>query len=201
MERSIDLKRVILTSSSKELNDYLIKGGDIDHLIEEDELEPPNNTMLLYALKKGKKNLAKELIEKGANIHSVNNYGMDALIASTIIGSLDLVSLLLEKGAKVNSQQYGGFSSLHIAAKGKLSLLEVLLAHPKIDINLQSDKGFSSLHIAAKGNFPNEFKLLLEKGASTKLKTIEGMTAFDYAKQEKHYQIIEIFKGEVVPGK
>ena len=59
---------------------------------------------LLWASYKGYKEIAKLLIEAGANVHEVNRYGDTALDLASRKNHEEIVELLVEAGARDNSK-------------------------------------------------------------------------------------------------
>jgi len=117
---------------------FLNNGADID---KEDGL---SRTALYYALNgyalNGEKfDIAKFLINKGAQVNSTDGFGDNRTLLHIAVesGNLELVKLFLDKGAKINSQtRFVWLTPLHIAVeKGYKEIEQVLLergAYPKI---------------------------------------------------------------------
>jgi len=74
---------------------------------------------------------------------------------------------------------------LNAAAKGNLAIVRQLLANPKlVNINAVNKQGLTPLMIAVVNNKPNVVRLLVNKGANTKVKNKAGLTATALAKQK-----------------
>ena len=90
-----------------------------------------------------------------------------ALIFAASNGQVEMVQLLLERGANVNYT----------------------------DHRLMSD-GYSALHWAATKGRESTVSLLLQHGADRSLKSTDGLTALQLAKQRGHASIVKMLEGE-----
>lgn len=80
----------------------------------------------------GRENVARYLVEKGADVNAVshNVMAIQPLHAAAAGDHLGIVKLLLEVGADANGVQEGGFRPLHTAAQnGSIELAHLLLEH------------------------------------------------------------------------
>lgn len=59
--------------------------------------------------------IAKSLIENGADLHAEDDYGMTPLHWPCYLDHLDMVQLLVNLGASVNTESKEGSSPLHLA--------------------------------------------------------------------------------------
>ncbi|MEO6259003.1 MAG: ankyrin repeat domain-containing protein [Thermoanaerobaculia bacterium] len=94
--------------------------------------------------------LAKQLIERGADVHAhaKNAQRVAPLHAAVAVGDHETAALLLERGAEVNARQQGGFTPLHGAAsRGDAPMIELLLA-ARADRSLVTDDGKTAADIA-----------------------------------------------------
>lgn len=65
-------------------------------------------TALMSAAMNGLTDVAKVLLDKGADVNIKDNYGGTALEYAALFGNADIVKLLLEKGANVNEKYSNG---------------------------------------------------------------------------------------------
>ena len=72
-------------------------------------------TGLMYAINDGHTDIARLLIENGANVNIQNDDGYTALMYATMMNNIDIVKLLLENGANVNIQNNRGSTALELA--------------------------------------------------------------------------------------
>ncbi|MDQ7827350.1 MAG: ankyrin repeat domain-containing protein [Candidatus Eremiobacteraeota bacterium] len=123
-------------------------------------------TFLHFAVRKGKGEIAKLLIAKGADVNARDEKGNTPLFEACqdLPGetqSKDLIKLLLDKGA---------------------------------DINARNSKGKTLLHNAVLSGNDNEVKLLLSLGADGSIKDKSGNTPLRYAKKYELKNIIQILQ-------
>jgi ankyrin repeat protein len=110
-----------------------------------------NGIALHWAAAKGRKALAKLLLDQGANIRSQDREGMTALHVAASIEDGSVVRLLLDNGAYVDSKDHGGMTPLHVAASRGHEMAVRLLLEGGADINAQDGRKWSPLHLAALG--------------------------------------------------
>ena len=109
------------------------------------------------AIEQGHFEVAKLLIERGAEIHAKNCYGTTPLHWAAILGQSDIVSYLLNQGADINSRDGSGHSALFLA------VVERHTATAKVLIERGcNDK--SLLVIAAAFGLTEVSKLLFDRG-------------------------------------
>ena len=111
----------------------------------------------------GLNEIAKLLIEKGANVNSKADYDYTPLMIAT---NTVIAELLIKNGANVNAtHQYG--TGLHIAAGvGNRSVAEWFIANGA-DVNAKSDFG-TPLDMAIEENQTEIADLLRKHGGKTK---------------------------------
>jgi uncharacterized protein len=148
-----------------------------------DPLLSTGTTPLLRALINNNSDVARLLLEKGAN---PNIYGMGLspwLYAAGITsgtfnearggggGSVDtgLLDLMLEHGADVNAQVTG-------AASYSGRIARALTGDP---VNTKSNEGMTALHVAVRSRNTDLIRYLLEKGARTDIKDASGRAPLD----------------------
>lgn len=143
-----------------------------------------NDTPLHYAAISGELEIAKMLLDKGANIHAKNEYGATALQTAVFRNKLNIVELLLNRGASVNEKKSDGSTSLHTAIqRGNLKAVEMLLKY-KVNVNSVSNSyrrdGQTPLHFAAERGNERIIELLLKNGAIIDAKA-KGLTPVYFA--------------------
>ncbi len=93
-----------------------------DNVVYNDSLDE----LLILASSKTRINIVDILLEKGANVNSVNDYS--PLINASRVGDVDMVKHLIEKGANVNLANSEGMTPLKMAInKGQMDCLVTLL--------------------------------------------------------------------------
>ena len=148
-----------------------------------DPLLSTGTTPLLHALIIGATDVARLLLEKGAN---PNIYGMGLspwLYAAGVTsgtynegrggggGNVDtsLLDLMLQHGADVNGQVTG-------AASYSGRIARALTGDP---VNTKSNEGMTALHVAVRARNTSLVQYLIGKGARTDIKDASGRTPLD----------------------
>ena len=93
-------------------------------------------TPLMYAALTGDVDQVKKLLQQGADVNAVGDYGQTALI-SAARGSAAVVQLLLDKGAKVNAGDKSGWTPLMSAARFGTAETMGLLINAGADVNAE----------------------------------------------------------------
>jgi ankyrin repeat protein len=75
---------------------------------------------LNYALSNGEYEIAKLLIEKGANVNSTQSDGSTPLHLAIYSIKYEIIELLVQKGADLNSKDEYGSTPLDIALQGQI---------------------------------------------------------------------------------
>ena len=116
------------------------------------------------------------LLDKGADVTIIDDYGCTALFWTACRDHKDIVETMLARGADVNAKidsrfpvpQYdgiAGYTPLHAACgKGHKAVVEVLIAHGA-DINAKAKNGQTPMSCAKKGPHEQVVELLRKHGA------------------------------------
>lgn len=148
---------------------------------------------LAFAVKNNTSEIVKLLIEKGADVKTIDNEGKNLatyLIQSYNSKKLDdfqvKIKILQEKGFDITTPQKNGNTLYHLAvAKNELSLVQFLEKF-KLDINAKDSEGMTALHKAALiAQDDILLKYLLNIGANKTAKTDLKETAFDLASENE----------------
>ena len=111
-------------------------------------------TPLHFAAFFAREDVARALLERGADVHAVtrNNMTNQPLHAAAAGGSVEICHMLLEKGANVNARQQGGYTALHEAAhRADLQMIDLFLS-AGADRSLQADDGKTARDMALEVN-------------------------------------------------
>jgi ankyrin repeat protein len=105
-----------------------------------------NLTALMWASSNGNIEIARLLIEKGADVNA--HSGWTALIWAAAKGQTDVVKLLLEKGADINAVNSAGCTALMLAAYLGRTETAKLLIDNGAKLNVKSNYGVTALMMA-----------------------------------------------------
>ena len=142
------------------------------------------NSEFVKAFESGNIPLVKSLLNKGADINTVNNFGGSALTVSLRNNRKTLAKFLIEKGIDIHKiEMIPGpedepyyKSAFIIATEQNDTEMMKLLLKKGAKISYQSGCDDSPMSIASKNNNVEAIKLLIEMGADVNEKVREGHT-------------------------
>jgi ankyrin repeat protein len=154
------------------------------------DLPLSHTTALGAAIENDRSEVAKFLIEKGANINALNGDGDTPLIRTSGKGNLAIVKLLIEKGANVNYEGSFHHTALGAAIENDRSEVAKFLIEKGANINALNNSGDTPLiQAASKGNLPL-VQLLIEKGADVNHKSNFHHTALTMSTENGHKDVV-----------
>jgi ankyrin repeat protein len=136
----------------------------------------------------GSSEVAKMLIEAGADVNANDYMGKTALILAYQEGNEEIVKLLIDGGADVNAEDKEGQTAL---MKTGSSEAAKMLIEAGADLNEGDYRGKTALIMASQEGSEGLVKLLIDAGADVNAKDSYGQTALFIAKK-KGYGKIEI---------
>ncbi|KAI0878003.1 hypothetical protein GGS24DRAFT_48617 [Hypoxylon argillaceum] len=154
-------------------------------------------TPLLWAATNSNLELARFLLENGADVTAANNRGRTALHLSAESNDEehrdDMVRLLLGHGASPEATSDGGWTPLHNAAQsGHLSVVALLL-DTKAKVNAELSNGMTPLHWAAFNGYEDIVKLLLTRpDVNTTVKDSFDRTPMLCAAEKRQDEIVQL---------
>jgi ankyrin repeat protein len=97
--------------------------------------------------------IARLLLQNGADVNARNNYGSTLLHYAVSYGHVDTLHLLVENGADLEALNNRGSRALHWAARfGYLPFIQELISRYHVDINARSNNGRTALWEARNGD-------------------------------------------------
>jgi ankyrin repeat protein len=136
-----------------------------------------------------RKEAAKQLIERGANINVRDLNGMTPLHYAALHGHDDMIELLLNNKANVNAFDCQGLTPLHLAAQFGHAKTINLLIDRGADLNAKTNlQGLTPLHWAAFWGDTEAITALLKCGADINARDHNGQTPYMWADQNLRYE-------------
>ena len=152
---------------------------------------------IFNAVKKGKIEEIKELLQSGEDPNTQDNDGVTALMMASVKGYLEIVKLLLENNTDPNTQDNDGVTALMLASVERYPEIIKLLLENGADPNTHDDEGVTALMLVAQPAWPNSrasvkeyteiIKLLLENGANPDIQDDEGQKPLDNPQVQQIY--------------
>ncbi|MEG0472880.1 MAG: ankyrin repeat domain-containing protein [Solibacillus sp.] len=165
------------------------------------ETNDKKETPLLIATHENYIEVAKLLIEAGADINQQDSIQDSAYLYAGAQGKTEILAYMIEH-AEPNQQvvnRYGGNALIPAAEKGHLNNVKLLLKDRKVDINHQNNFGYTALIEAVALRDGSEIyqqivQELLAYDADKELRDEWGKTALDYAKEFGYIEMINMLE-------
>jgi|APEBP8051072266_1049373.scaffolds.fasta_scaffold04505_3 hypothetical protein len=147
---------------------------------------------LLNAATKGVTRTVKRLLADGIDPNVRNAVGWTPLILAAAERHSDTVAVLLEAGSDPNAANTLGRTALMFASiYGQDTIVRLLLEHgAKPNLVPNDHSGWTALMAAAARGHVNTVALLLSHGADPHIKSKDGKTAIDLARQYGHSPVV-----------
>ncbi|TPX30003.1 hypothetical protein SmJEL517_g06298 [Synchytrium microbalum] len=157
------------------------------------------STALLYAAAYGRINIARMLLDAGADIKAVSAIRRTCLhiVASKPLGDRnksDMVRLLRFYQAGLDDVDLDGCTALYLAVTAKgIQTVETLL-ELGANVNIADNLGNTPLHEAVKRNAGNMVTVLVNGGADKTKENLEGMTPLKFAQKQGYNNLVQLLK-------
>jgi ankyrin repeat protein len=141
-------------------------------------------TPLLEAARRGHEEIARAMIDTGANVDAPDPYGVTPLMFSLISGSVQTARQLIESGADVNARDVDGRTALIEALTTENDIpaeLIAMLIDQGANVNVRIANGLTPLMIAASDS-PRLLRMLIEAGADVNARDDHGVSVLRMAK-------------------
>ncbi|MBP1047346.1 ankyrin repeat domain-containing protein [Enterococcus sp. BWM-S5] len=161
-----------------------------------DEVDGENNTPLNIAVHNNDVEIAKLLIDRGADINKQNTISDSPYLYAGAQGRTEILTYMLgnaEPDLTVHNR-FGGNALIPAAEKGHIDNVKLLLADGREDIDFQNNYGYTALIEAVGLREGNELyqeivRVLMDNGANQHIKDNSGRTAMDYAVEKGYTEI------------
>jgi ankyrin repeat protein len=149
-------------------------------------------TPLHLASRQGHLEVARFLVECGADVTAEDKYGWTALHVVSSEGHIDLARLLIKCGADVTAQSRVGSTPLHVAlSESHFDLAQLLIEHDA-DVTAQRNDGRTVLHVVSYMDHLDLARLLIERGADVTAQDEDGWTALHVASSGGHLDLTRL---------
>ena len=187
MAQGQDLADAVEKNETFQIQALLAKDLDVN------KAQADGMTALHWATHHDNLDLAKKLLERGANAAAENRYGFTPLYLACINGNGYLVDALLDSGADPNTSVRGGETVLMAAARtGKVAAVEALLT-AGADFDARERNGQTAMMWAAHEGHLEVVEALLDGGADFQTPLDSGYTPFFFAIREGHRELVDLF--------
>jgi ankyrin repeat protein len=123
------------------------------------------STPLHYAALHGHIEIARLLLQNGADVNVKSDRGRTPLYCAAWNGHIDVFHLLVENGADLEAQDNTGMRALHRAAyNGNLPFVQELISRYHVDINARDNDGRTALRWARARNHSTVITFLRANG-------------------------------------
>jgi ankyrin repeat protein len=136
--------------------------------------------------------MARLLVERGADVDKKTKPGMPVLSLAASSKQADVAAMLVEHGADVGAKDAEELTPLMYAAEaGSPEIVGLLLEHGA-EINAKSNVGTTALMAAVEMGHAGIFETLLERGADINLKIANGWTALWSAVDNRRLEMARV---------
>ena len=173
-------------------NGLLVKiaNGDADI----DRRNDNGYSALTQAVKDGRKQVVRVLLESGADVNAKSYSGRTALMIASYDGKIDLVGILLEHAADPNAEGKLGETALILVAKRGKSELVMLPIDKVADADVIGKEGGYAFVQVVGVDYCAIVRMLLEMGADVNAKNENGATALSLASAKGREEVVELLR-------
>lgn len=183
------LFHAVSTKNIRTVELLLSKGADSNKYRDQS-----GSTALMYAALVGATDIAKKLIEAGADVNAIDNNGQTPLLKVANMRKVNpaILSVLLDHGADINAQDRRGFTFLHYIAShvvenGKEAATIAIARGANVQAKIKAEKfsdsmeGYTPLQLIALTGQAEIGALLIANNANVNELTKDQLTPMDIA--------------------
>lgn len=163
------------------------------------EVNNKHESALLIATHNNQVEIAKVLIDNGADINLQDDIQDSSYLYAGAQGKTEILAYMLKKATPNQTivNRFGGNALIPAAEKGHLDNVKILLEDGRVDINHQNNYGYTALieAVALRDGskvYQDIVAELLKYNADTTLKDNTGKTATDYARELGYGNMLEM---------
>lgn len=139
-------------------------------------------TLLMMAASKGYADIAEYLIEKGANVNSVNAIKQNALHFAVVHQKPEMVKILVEHETEIKPNTFGITSLMMAIQLGTFEMVEML--DPSFEeVNIQADDGWTAVYFAVRKQDEKILDFLIDRGACVNVRDEYKQTPAEFASE------------------
>ena len=147
------------------------------------------STPLHLTSRQGHVDVARMLVERGADASVQDEDGRTPLHHASSRGHVDVARMLVERGADVSVQDEDGRTPLHHASsEGHVDVARMLVERGA-DVSVQAEDGWTPLHQASSEGHVDVARMLMERGADASVQDEDGWTPLHHALSEGHVDV------------
>ncbi len=149
-----------------------------------DTVDRDGRTALHRAAEQGDLDETKSLLERGASVDARDHCRWTPMMRAAQKGHLTVVELLLETGADLNARDKDGYNALAASVISNRPRVFEYLLRKGIEMDVQDHTvGWTPLIWAVKLERRTMIQTLLDKGADSGIRGLDGLIAADWAKK------------------
>jgi ankyrin repeat protein len=149
-------------------------------------------SLLYWALRLERVDLAKFLLQNGADINATNKPGMAPIHAIAETGNLELLELAKSYKVDLTAQDKNSCNALHYAAKSDDPTMACIFVGEGLDIESTSKQGETALIVAVQANKPEMVAELITSGANIDHLSNQMVSALYIAATKGYPKIVDI---------
>lgn len=161
-------------------------GANVDAVVDD-----RGRTPLMNAATTDKAQVARVLLDAGAEIDRIHYTGITAVQIAAFTGSLNILRVLISEGANLDHVDNRGFTPLRAALVGQHPEAAMILLKQRIKANrAYGEKKSTALHLAVSAGYLDVVEALIGKGVDIDACDADGDTPLQWAVEKGSLEIV-----------